>query len=246
VRNALHLDYRLIGTAETYSEGDVERAVGAALLDWTAQPGCTRDAVNLVGKVNPHNASWAARLVLSMAATGQCPQPWCAFHRAAAVSGRPVTGALPRAPAGASSRLSIRPVADQCMARLSGVSRWHTIRLTKLSFHEYLQIEHVSLTELPKPRSVRDLFDRAPAKFHRTTDAASAYVGHIHDYLVHGGFRKSAQVDSIMQAQRLRRHQVAGRLRANAGPAPAGARCRARRHPDHAYPGALAVLLTFS
>lgn len=90
----------------------------------------------------------------------------------------------------------------------SGVGRWHTIRLTTLSFYEYLQIKHVSLPELPKLRSLRDLFDWAPADFYRTTDAASAYVGHFHEYLVRGGFPQTAQVDSITQAQRLLREDI--------------------------------------
>jgi len=63
----------------------------------------------------------------------------------------------------------------------SGVGRWHTIRLTTLSFYEYLQIKRVSLPALPKLCSLRDLSDWAPAEFHRTTDAARAYVGHFHE-----------------------------------------------------------------
>jgi len=90
----------------------------------------------------------------------------------------------------------------------SGVGRWHTIRLTTLSFYEYLQIKQVSLPPLPALRSLRDLFDWAPADFYRTTDAASAYVGHFHEYLVRGGFPQTAQVDSITQAQRLLREDI--------------------------------------
>ena len=90
----------------------------------------------------------------------------------------------------------------------SGVGRWHTIRLTTLSFYEYLQIKQLSLPELPKVRSLRELFDWPSAEFLRTADAAGAYVGHFHEYLVRGGFPQTAQVDSITQAQRLLREDI--------------------------------------
>jgi predicted AAA+ superfamily ATPase len=41
----------------------------------------------------------------------------------------------------------------------SGVGRWHTIRLTTLSFSEYLQIKNLWLPALPRVKSLRDLFD---------------------------------------------------------------------------------------
>lgn len=90
----------------------------------------------------------------------------------------------------------------------SGVGRWHTIRLTTLSFYEYLQIKRVDLPALAPLRSLRDLFDWAPADFYRTTERASAYVGHFHEYLVRGGFPQTAQVESITQAQRLLREDI--------------------------------------
>lgn len=90
----------------------------------------------------------------------------------------------------------------------SGVGRWHTIRLTTLSFYEYLQIKRLQLPELPRLRSLRDLFDWAPADFYGTTERASAYVGHFHEYLVRGGFPQTAQVDSITHAQRLLREDI--------------------------------------
>ena len=90
----------------------------------------------------------------------------------------------------------------------SGVGRWHTIRLTTLSFYEYLQIKRQQLPELPALRSLRDLFDWAPADFYRTADLAAAYVGHFHEYLARGGFPQTAQVSSITQAQRLLREDI--------------------------------------
>ena len=62
----------------------------------------------------------------------------------------------------------------------SGVGRWHTIRLTTLSFYEYLQIKNLTLPPLPKIKSLRDLFDWKQADFYRVTEAAASYVGHFH------------------------------------------------------------------
>jgi diketogulonate reductase-like aldo/keto reductase len=53
VRFALEIGYRLIDTAEMYGEGGAEEVVGEAL----AQGPVRRDAVFLVSKVYPHNAS---------------------------------------------------------------------------------------------------------------------------------------------------------------------------------------------
>ena len=90
----------------------------------------------------------------------------------------------------------------------SGVGRWHTIRLTTLSFYEYLQIKNLSLPALPRIKSLRDLFEWPQSDFYRVTEAAGPYVGHFHEYLVRGGFPQTAQVDSITQAQRLLREDI--------------------------------------
>ncbi|MBE7424087.1 MAG: ATP-binding protein [Zoogloeaceae bacterium] len=90
----------------------------------------------------------------------------------------------------------------------SGVGRWHTIRLTTLSFYEYLQIKNLSLPALPRLKSLRDLFDWPQADFYRVKDAAGPYVGHFHEYLVRGGFPQTAQMESVTQAQRLLREDI--------------------------------------
>jgi predicted AAA+ superfamily ATPase len=90
----------------------------------------------------------------------------------------------------------------------SGVGRWHTVRLTTLSFFEYLQIKGLSLPELPALTSLRVLLDWAPQDFQRVADRAAPYVGHFHEYLVRGGFPQTAQVESITQAQRLLREDI--------------------------------------
>lgn len=90
----------------------------------------------------------------------------------------------------------------------SGVGRWHTIRLTTLSFYEYLQIKNLSLPPLPRLKSLRDLFDWPQSDIYRITETAAPYVGHFHEYLVRGGFPQTAQMDSITQAQRLLREDI--------------------------------------
>jgi uncharacterized protein len=90
----------------------------------------------------------------------------------------------------------------------SGVGRWHTIRLTTLSFYEYLHIKKLALPALPQVKSLRELFDWAPPDFYRVTETAAPYVGHFHEYLVRGGFPQTTQVESITQAQRLLREDI--------------------------------------
>ncbi len=90
----------------------------------------------------------------------------------------------------------------------SGVGRWHTIRLTTLSFYEYVQIKRLSLPELPSLKSLRELFEWPSSEFYRTSEIAGAYVGHFHEYLIRGGFPQTAQVESISHAQRLLREDI--------------------------------------
>lgn len=90
----------------------------------------------------------------------------------------------------------------------SGVGRWHTIRLTTLSFYEYLQIKNLTLPPLPRLRSLRELFDWPQTDVYRAREIAVPYVGHFHEYLVRGGFPQTSQIDSITQAQRLMREDI--------------------------------------
>lgn len=90
----------------------------------------------------------------------------------------------------------------------SGVGRWHTIRLTTLSFYEYVRIQRLSLPDLPRLHSLRELFDWTASDFLRATEPAGAYTGHFHEYLLRGGFPQTAQIDSITQAQRLLREDI--------------------------------------
>ena len=90
----------------------------------------------------------------------------------------------------------------------SGVGRWHTIRLTTLSFYEYVQIKQLSLPSLPGLASLRELFDWTDPDFYRTREMAGVYAGHFHEYLIRGGFPQTAQIESISQAQRLLREDI--------------------------------------
>jgi len=90
----------------------------------------------------------------------------------------------------------------------SGVGRWHTIRLTTLSFYEYLQIKQVALPPLPRVASLKELFDMPANTIYGIQESAKGYVGHFHEYLVRGGFPQTARVESVTQAQRLLREDI--------------------------------------
>ena len=90
----------------------------------------------------------------------------------------------------------------------SGVGRWHNIRLTTLSFYEYLQLKKVDLPTLPKIRSLKELFTWPQSELHHTIELAQPYIGHFHNYLVHGGFPQTALMESITQAQKLLREDI--------------------------------------
>jgi predicted AAA+ superfamily ATPase len=90
----------------------------------------------------------------------------------------------------------------------SGVGRWYTIRLTTLSFYEYLRLKKIELPQLPALKTLRDLFEWPQQEFYRTQELAVHYVGHFHEYLLRGGFPQIAQIESINQAQRLLREDI--------------------------------------
>ena len=94
----------------------------------------------------------------------------------------------------------------------SGVGRWHTIRLTTLSFYEYLQITGVKLPQLPQVRSLTGLFEMSGHEFIRIQEAAKPYVAHFHEYLMRGGFPQTAQVESVTEAQRLLREDIVDKV----------------------------------
>lgn len=105
----------------------------------------------------------------------------------------------------------------------SGVGRWHTIRLSTLSFYEYLKLKaslptatpsqpSLALPALPQLSSLLELFSWPQTEFYRIAELAGNYVGHFHEYLARGGFPQTAAVESIQQAQRLLREDIVDKV----------------------------------
>ena len=90
----------------------------------------------------------------------------------------------------------------------SGVGRWHTIRLTTLSFYEYTHIKQLKLPDLPELSSLRELFSWQANQIARVKDVLPAYIGHFHEYLLRGGFPQTAMIDNINIAQQLIREDI--------------------------------------
>ncbi len=90
----------------------------------------------------------------------------------------------------------------------SGVGRWHTLRISTLSFYEYLKIKNISLPPIPTVSLLSDLFKFTNAEYLRITEASQALIGHFHEYLVRGGFPQTALVESVQQSQRLLREDI--------------------------------------
>jgi uncharacterized protein len=90
----------------------------------------------------------------------------------------------------------------------SGVGRWHTLRISTLSFYEYLQIKKIKLPSIPILSKIDDLFHCASNEYHRMTDAAGSLIGHFHEYLIRGGFPQTALIENITQSQRLLREDI--------------------------------------
>lgn len=94
----------------------------------------------------------------------------------------------------------------------SGVGRWHTLRLSTLSFFEYLQLKQISVPDLPEINSLVRLFDWKPAQFASVAADARPLVAHFHEYLLRGGFPQSALMGSITAAQQLLREDIVDKV----------------------------------
>lgn len=90
----------------------------------------------------------------------------------------------------------------------SGVGRWHVLRISTLSFYEYLQIKKIKLPNIPTISAISSLFECAPNEYYRMTEAAAFLIGHFHEFLIRGGFPQTALIDSITQSQRLLREDI--------------------------------------
>jgi len=94
----------------------------------------------------------------------------------------------------------------------SGVGRWHTVRLSTLSFGEYLLLKKIEPPILPPVRSLADLFHWKPGEFVRVGELARSVTPHFHDYLLHGGFPQTALVGSVSLAQKLLREDIVDKV----------------------------------
>lgn len=90
----------------------------------------------------------------------------------------------------------------------SGVGRWHSLRISTLSFYEYLRIKKINLPNIPPISSISQLFKCTPGEYHRMTEAATALIGHFHEFLIRGGFPQTVLVESITQSQKLLREDI--------------------------------------
>jgi predicted AAA+ superfamily ATPase len=90
----------------------------------------------------------------------------------------------------------------------SGVGRWHAIRLTTLSFYEYIQLKELKLPPLPKINSLKEIFDWQRNEIEKVSQDTTSYIAHFHEYLVRGGFPQTALVENVNQAQKLLREDI--------------------------------------
>jgi len=88
------------------------------------------------------------------------------------------------------------------------VGRWHNLRISTLSFYEYLQIKKINLPNIPTIQKISHLAHCASNELYRMSEAATALIGHFHEYLIRGGFPQTALVESITQSQRLLREDI--------------------------------------
>jgi len=94
----------------------------------------------------------------------------------------------------------------------SGVGRWHTLRLSTLSFFEYLQLKQISVPPLPEINSLARLFEWQPAQLALVAADAAPLVAHFHEYLLRGGFPQSALMVSVTAAQKLLREDIVDKV----------------------------------
>ncbi|MBK9266412.1 MAG: ATP-binding protein [Polyangiaceae bacterium] len=94
----------------------------------------------------------------------------------------------------------------------SGVGRWSTLKLSTLSFFEYLQLKKVQTPDLPQVDTLARLFQWRPVEFATVSADAQPLVAHFHEYLLRGGFPQTALVDSISGAQKLLREDIVDKV----------------------------------
>ncbi len=92
----------------------------------------------------------------------------------------------------------------------SGVGRWTSLRLSTLSFYEYLQIRKTQLLPIPEVSSLKDIFSKTQEEltFLAQSPGAQQLPAYFNEYLLRSGFPQSAQIDNIDEAQRLLREDI--------------------------------------
>ena len=92
----------------------------------------------------------------------------------------------------------------------SGVGRWTSIRLSTLSFFEYLQIRKTPLPTIPEVSSLKDIFSKTQEDLTLLSHAPGVQQlpAYFNEYLLRSGFPQSAQIDNIDEAQRLLREDI--------------------------------------
>ena len=94
----------------------------------------------------------------------------------------------------------------------SGVGRWHTIRLSTLSFAEYLLIKKIDPPKLPVIDSLTAIRSWKPGEFVQVGETARLLVPHFHEYLLRGGFPQTAMIESVVLAQKLLREDIVDKV----------------------------------
>lgn len=90
----------------------------------------------------------------------------------------------------------------------SGLGRLHHIRLTTLSFYEYIQLKKIELPPLPQIRSIKTIFQWNHRDISHAQELGKPYLAYFHHYLIHSGFPQIALISSIDQAQKLLREDI--------------------------------------
>jgi len=94
----------------------------------------------------------------------------------------------------------------------SGVGRWETLPLATLSFAEYLMLRNVTLSDIPKVQSMRELLRWQDGEFARARASGRGLTAHFHDYLLRGGFPEPAQAQELARCQRLLREDIVDKV----------------------------------
>ena len=94
----------------------------------------------------------------------------------------------------------------------SGVGRWHTIRLSTLSFYEYLQLTKKGPPQLPQVTSLANLLSWKGPRLAKLAQDAKPLVPLYNEYLLRGGFPQAALAESLTAAQKMLREDIVDKV----------------------------------